>query len=64
MDKVERDRIEARLPPDRKFKMPPQMTNAMRGAANDSFCKSYIANNGKIDWEDVCRIFCAAFEAA
>lgn len=64
MDKARRDEIEARLPPDREFRMPASMTNAMRGAAWDAFCVAYNANRGKIEWNDICRIFVAAFDHA
>jgi hypothetical protein len=63
MDKAERDRIEATLPKDRKFRMPPEMTSEMRGAAHDAFVAAWKSSNGKIDWEHVCQCFVAAFEA-
>jgi hypothetical protein len=63
MIKAERDRIEATLPPDRKYKMPPEMTDKMRGAAWDAFALAWRTSNGKIEWDDVCKCFVAAFEA-
>lgn len=64
MDKAERDAIEARLPPDRDFRMPAAMTNKMRGAAYDAFCTAYRTSGSKIDWNHICQIFVAAFDHA
>lgn len=62
MDKAERDRIEASLPENRRFRMPAYMTDAMRQAAYRTYCvrlneKKYIA------WDDICACFMAADNA-
>ena len=63
MSKDERDRIEATLDPDRRFKMPPEMTDEMRSAAYQAYCER-SAEKGYMAWEDICACFCAAFDAA
>lgn len=62
MDKAERDKIEATLPPSRRFKMPPEMTDEMRRAAYGAYCDR-LNEKGYIAWEDVCACFIAAFSA-
>lgn len=65
MNKAERDRIEAALPRDRAYRMPPEMSKAMRAAAWEKFA-TLVRGGGKderVNWEQICVIFCAAFEA-
>lgn len=62
MSKEERDRIEEALDPNRRFKMPPEMTDEMRHDAYRSYCNS-LSKKGYVAWDDICECFCAAFDA-
>lgn len=62
MDKIERDRIEAALPEDRRFRMPASMTDAMRQAAYRTYCARHT-EKGCIAWADICACFRAADDA-
>ena len=63
MSKEDRDHIEGTMDPNRRFKMPPEMTDAMRNAAYQTYCKRY-SEKRYIAWEDVCACFVSAFDAA
>lgn len=62
MDKKRRDEIEASLPQDRRFVMPPEMTDEARNAAYRKYCERQV-QKGYVAWEDVCACFVAAFDA-
>lgn len=62
MDKAERDRIEASLNENHRFRMPAAMTDAARQAAYRTYCTRH-AEKGYIAWEDICACFRAADDA-
>lgn len=52
MDKAERDKIEASLPEDRRFRMSAVMTDAARQVVYRTYCTRHTAK-GYIAWEDI-----------
>lgn len=60
MNKEERDRIEGNLDPNRGFIMPADMTDNMRNEAYIEYCN--LSKKGYMAWDDICKIFVAAFK--